>query len=645
MRHSHDNLVRVLVGLVIFAVGATAGFAQENRFALIIGNAAYAGTAELKNPVNDATAIAASLKRLGWKTTVVTNADRKRMSRAIASFRDTAASSTDPELLFYYAGHGMQIDGINYLIPVEEELLGVDDVKSDSISLSMVTDAIASAKASISLVILDACRDNPFAQTGSRSLAAGRGLTVVQDSGGKKGSAIMFATSPGEVAADGAGANGVFTAALIKHMESPLKIEDLFREVNAEVRKISNDVQKPWINASLSAEFYLMSPAMLEARKAAEKAAQEEHRIAELAKALDLARKADAERVDRIIKQAEADRMTAERAILEAQRIKAEAESSKKSEAAAVASETIAKAEAARFQAESALEKARMESAANANESSRKAAEVSAQLLAAREELERMKALVGKASADVLAGIDLTLSPPADGSAIVRVRARQISPGKLSAVESSVRDGSLSGTFLDDNQLFVGDPVNIPAGISTMSPGDWVVAARLENDSRDAHIEVLSLEPGARKSVVLPVIDYSSEYKLERALAWKQEMAPLVTKAMATKKFNNTVGTASGVGAILTAGYMALNIVRSTTGEDYESYMQLSSPKAVADWKYQSGSGGSPASSEYFARVFGTLGLSLTALSLFEFLTPVPNLHLAKELEEVESIIAENQKK
>jgi len=155
----------------------------------------------------------------------------------------------------------------------------------------------------------------------------------------------------------------------------------------------------------------------------------------------------------------------------------------------------------------------------------------------------------------------------------------------------------------------------------------------------------LSLEPGVRKTLALPSIDYSPEYKLERAVAWKEEIAPLVAKAVATKKFNNTVGTVSGIGVLLTGGYMALNVYRSNSGTDYDSYMQLDSPKAVADWKYQQGTGGTPASSEYFFRVFGTLGLSLTALSIFEFLAPVPNLHLAKDLKEVDTLIAENQKK
>jgi len=112
-----------------------------------------------------------------------------------------------------------------------------------------------------------------------------------------------------------------------------------------------------------------------------------------------------------------------------------------------------------------------------------------------------MKTLVGKASADVLAGIELKLTAPADAAAIVRVRARQISPGSKQEIENRLRDGSLAGNFLDDNQLFVGDPINIPTGITTLGLGDWVVAARLENDVQEAYVELLSLEPGVRKTL------------------------------------------------------------------------------------------------------------------------------------------------
>ena len=245
--------------IVFFLLGISTAIAETPRYALVVGNSAYSGEAALKNPVNDATDMAAALKQVGWNVTLVTDADRRTFNRAIVNFRDNLAAVSGSVALFYYAGHGMQSSGRNYLIPVKTDFETLDDIEADAINVQSVTDAMEQANTSVSLVILDACRDNPFAKKFSRSLGGNRGLTLVQSKGGFSGSAVMFATSPGDVALDGSGRNGIFTCALLKYINSDLKIEDLFKKVTSEVREQSAGTQNPWINASLTSDFYFTS--------------------------------------------------------------------------------------------------------------------------------------------------------------------------------------------------------------------------------------------------------------------------------------------------------------------------------------------------------------------------------------------------
>jgi uncharacterized caspase-like protein len=273
------------ISMACFIYSAQSLGAEAPRYALVIGNAAYSQDAALKNPVNDATDVAASLKAVGWNVALVTNADHRAFIHAVADFRDALAAHEGADALFFYAGHGMQVDGINYLIPVKTEFDTLDDIKSDAMSIQFVTDAIAQGKANISLLILDACRDNPFAKKVSRSLGGARGLTVVQTGGGVAGSAIMFSTSPGDVALDGDGRNGIFTGALLNYIASDLKIEDLFKKVTSDVRKQSAGTQNPWINASLSSDFFFISDAMRSAKAEETAKAAESVKQAEIAKA------------------------------------------------------------------------------------------------------------------------------------------------------------------------------------------------------------------------------------------------------------------------------------------------------------------------------------------------------------------------
>jgi uncharacterized caspase-like protein len=272
----------VIIGLLLLTLPC---LAEPVRLALVVGNSAYEGDVALKNPTNDAKDFAEALKMVGWHVTLVTDTDRRTFNRSIQNFRDALAQYDGASALFYYAGHGVQIDGINYLIPVKTSFETVDDIKTDAVSVQAVATSFEEAKVGISLMILDACRDNPFVKKMTRSVGSTRGLSVVQSGGGAKGSAIMFSTSPGDVALDGTGRNGVFTAALLKYVNSDMKLEDLFKKVTAEVRLVSGGSQKPWINASMTSDFYFLPD---EVRRA---------RAEESAKQVETAKKAEIEKV------------------------------------------------------------------------------------------------------------------------------------------------------------------------------------------------------------------------------------------------------------------------------------------------------------------------------------------------------------
>lgn len=208
--------MKKLLPILLFLV---AGFAfsdpDANRFALVMGNDAYSGEAALANPCNDASDVADALKSIGWKVTKVLNADRRAMNKAVDEFHDTLSGTPNSIALFFYAGHGIQIGGQNYLIPVKETFETASDVTHDAVALQSILDTFSDARVSTNVVILDACRDNPFVKKNSRSLGGTRGLTVVTKSNDVEGSAILFSTAPGETAQDGTGRNGVFTQALL----------------------------------------------------------------------------------------------------------------------------------------------------------------------------------------------------------------------------------------------------------------------------------------------------------------------------------------------------------------------------------------------------------------------------------------------
>jgi len=222
----------------------------EKRIALVIGNADYQD-APLSNPVNDALDISAALKKTGFEVEHHTNVNRKQMREAIRSFGDKLRQADVG--LFYFAGHGIQIKGRNYLIPLAVDVQSADEVQDESIDTGAILRKMESAGNAVNIVILDACRNNPFARS-FRSLD--RGLARMD---GPVGSFIAYATAPGSVAADGSGRNGVFTEHLLEALHQPgLTIEQTFKHVRNGVKNETAGQQIPWESSSLMGEFVFL---------------------------------------------------------------------------------------------------------------------------------------------------------------------------------------------------------------------------------------------------------------------------------------------------------------------------------------------------------------------------------------------------
>ena len=227
-------------------------FANQQRIALVIGNSAYS-ISPLANPVNDADSMAQVLEKLGFKVIKGKNLTRKQMRNKIREFGN--AIKTAEVGLFYFAGHGIQFDGENYLIPIESNIQSEDEVIDEAINTNAVLRKMEYAGNPINIVVLDACRNNPFKRS-FRSI--NRGLTRIE---GPKGSLIAYATAPGSVAEDGMGANGLYTKYLLKYMQEPIPLEKVFKKVRMSVSLQTSDRQIPWENSSLVGDdFYFTVP-------------------------------------------------------------------------------------------------------------------------------------------------------------------------------------------------------------------------------------------------------------------------------------------------------------------------------------------------------------------------------------------------
>ena len=275
MRRSHLALLLVIASLCAAAQSA------PRRVALVVGNGAYAAN-PLKNPINDAGDIAAALTDCGFELSLVKNADPEAFSRAIADFsRALAGAETG---LFYYAGHGVQVEGFNYLIPVG---VGIEDeiaVKTKALSVDAVVARMEKSGVKTALLFLDSCRDNPFPGS-SRSAARGLAVIAVPRT---TNSLIAYATGPGEVAQDGAGRNGVFSGAMVAALKnSGVELSEMMRSVKASVAAATGGKQQPRVDDGMKEPFFFTSPELLaemrraQSDKAAAELAEIERDIAE----------------------------------------------------------------------------------------------------------------------------------------------------------------------------------------------------------------------------------------------------------------------------------------------------------------------------------------------------------------------------
>jgi len=238
------------------AWGDAAALNALPRVALVVGNSAYRGVPELRNPANDARAIAARLKEMRFEVISRLDVDKAGMESAVREYGAALAKSKAVGL-FFFAGHGFQMSWRNYLVPVDAALEKREDIARHTLDLNVVLEGVRAAANPMNIVILDACRDNPFGSDGR----SGKGLSQVD---APVGTLLAYATSPGNTASDGEGENGLYTANLLREMRAPdSKVEDIFKRVRLNVRRASNGQQIPWESTSLEDDFYFIPPASL----------------------------------------------------------------------------------------------------------------------------------------------------------------------------------------------------------------------------------------------------------------------------------------------------------------------------------------------------------------------------------------------
>ncbi len=341
------------VASALAAVSVSAQAPLDIRVALIIGNSAYPGSMALVNPANDAQAMADVLKRLGFNVIELRDGNKAQMSAAIARVSDALKGKQGVGML-YYAGHGLQLDWRNYMVPVDANLKSAADVTQQTIDLSSVVDIFKAAGNRMNIVVLDACRDNPFG--GNTSSAKGLAQLDAPPS-----TFLAYATAPGNVAEDGdeKTGNGLYTQYLLQELKRPTaKIEDVFKRVRLNVRKQSQGRQIPWESTSLEDDFffndgakYTIKPEDLE-RMAAEVRQREQKRLAQeaevLARAQQLALAKERERQQAEARVLDQQRQAAEVRAKEAERLSATAK--------AIEQEKLAAEAKARDQQRQALE-------------------------------------------------------------------------------------------------------------------------------------------------------------------------------------------------------------------------------------------------------------------------------------------------
>jgi hypothetical protein len=228
----------------------------QSRTALLIGNSNYRKT-PLKNPVNDAYSMAQALQKAGFDVVVYTDIDQKTMKKAIREFGEQLKNSGGVGL-FYYAGHGLQADGRNFLLPTDASISKIQDIEFESVDLGRLLSEFEYAQNDMNIMILDACRDNPYKDDFQKSkYASYNGLAAIGTA--PYNSFIAFSTAPGSVALDGKGTNSLYTQALIAALQVPGRpLEEVFKLVRKQVRLSSEGRQIPWESSSVEDDFYFL---------------------------------------------------------------------------------------------------------------------------------------------------------------------------------------------------------------------------------------------------------------------------------------------------------------------------------------------------------------------------------------------------
>lgn len=256
-RLSCSSNFRVAVVFVLAAIAALLNFDTAfaaGRVALVYGNGNYQNAPKLANPANDAALIAASLKQVGFTVISVRDGDQQAMQKGLEEF---GRKSQNADIaLFYFAGHGIQVGGRNWLIPVDANIESSTDLPARAISANTVLELMELSGAKARIAILDACRNNPLSRSLTR--ASSRGLAKIDSSAA--GSMIIFATAPGQVALDGSGSNSPFSKALAKQILTPgLEVRQMIGRVRQDVMADTSDKQVPWVNEAIVGEIYLAS--------------------------------------------------------------------------------------------------------------------------------------------------------------------------------------------------------------------------------------------------------------------------------------------------------------------------------------------------------------------------------------------------
>jgi hypothetical protein len=248
---AHFNF-RMLAALAASVFTGSQAAAAENRIALVIGNSAYQSVSPLPNPANDAKAMTALLNSAGFEVMVAPDLTQNDMRQAISEFAaKIAGKGQDSVALVFYAGHGVQVDGENFLVPIDAHIGRESDVPLQALRLNDLMNTLASVPSKTRIVLLDACRNNPFSDINKTT---GRGLAIVD---APAGSIVAYSTSPGAEAEDGVGANSPFTTALLVTGREPnLPIEQAFKRVRLSVHQVTEGRQTPWESSSLTSDFF-----------------------------------------------------------------------------------------------------------------------------------------------------------------------------------------------------------------------------------------------------------------------------------------------------------------------------------------------------------------------------------------------------